>query len=63
MPSSKSSNVGIIAGAAGGGSALLVLLLLACVYVFRQKKNAKKVSGKNNPFGKITINVCLVPPL
>ncbi|XP_057430459.1 leucine-rich repeat receptor protein kinase HPCA1 isoform X2 [Lotus japonicus] len=52
VPSSKSSNVGIIAGAAGGGSALLVLLLLACVYVFRQKKNAKKVSGKNNPFGE-----------
>ncbi|TKY72323.1 leucine-rich repeat receptor protein kinase [Spatholobus suberectus] len=52
VTSGKSSNTGIIAGAAAGGSALLVLVLLACVYALRQKKNAKKATGKSNPFEK-----------
>ncbi|KAJ1420954.1 Serine-threonine/tyrosine-protein kinase, catalytic domain [Sesbania bispinosa] len=50
VASSKSSNIGIIAGAAAGGSVLLVLLLLASVYAFRQKKKAKRATSKRNPF-------------
>ncbi|XP_027187019.1 leucine-rich repeat receptor protein kinase HPCA1-like isoform X3 [Cicer arietinum] len=50
VPSSKSSNIGIIAGAAIGGSVMLVLLLLAVVYGFRQKNKARRAKKKSNLF-------------
>jgi hypothetical protein len=54
--SSKSSNIGIIAGAAIGGCVLVLLLLLAVVYGFLQKNKAKRATKKNNLFGKITLS-------
>ncbi|GAU39633.1 hypothetical protein TSUD_397210 [Trifolium subterraneum] len=48
--SSKSSNIGIIAGAAIGCCVLVLLLLLAVVYGFRQKNKAKRATKKNNLF-------------
>ncbi|KAK2444377.1 leucine-rich repeat receptor protein kinase HPCA1 [Trifolium repens] len=48
--SSKSSNIGIIAGAAIGGCVLVLLLLLAVVYGFLQKNKAKRATKKNNLF-------------
>ncbi|KAK7246076.1 hypothetical protein RIF29_40934 [Crotalaria pallida] len=50
VPSGKSSNTGIIAGAAGGGSILLVLSFLAIVYTINHKKNAKGATGISNSF-------------
>jgi Ca2+/Na+ antiporter len=55
VKSSKSSNIGIIAGAAIGGCFLVVLLLLAVVYGFRQKNKARRATKKSNLFGKITL--------
>jgi hypothetical protein len=54
VKSSKSSHIGIIAGAAAGGCVLVLLLLLAVVYGFRQKNKAKRAAKKNNLFGKIS---------
>ncbi|KAK2394474.1 leucine-rich repeat receptor protein kinase HPCA1 [Trifolium repens] len=48
VKSSKSSNIGIIAGAAIGGCFLVVLLLLAVVYGFRQKNKARRATKKSN---------------
>ncbi|XP_045803745.1 leucine-rich repeat receptor protein kinase HPCA1 [Trifolium pratense] len=50
VKSSKSSNIGIIAGAAIGGCVLVVLLLLAVVYGFRQKNKARRATNKSNLF-------------
>ncbi|CAK8531206.1 unnamed protein product [Lathyrus sativus] len=50
VKSSKSSNIGIIAGAAIGGCVLVVLLLLAVVYGFRQKNKAKREAKKSSLF-------------
>ncbi|KAL5097602.1 hypothetical protein RYX36_001929 [Vicia faba] len=50
VKSSKSSNIGIIAGAAIGGCVLVVLFLLAVVYGFRQKNKAKREAKKSSLF-------------
>ncbi|XP_057753124.1 leucine-rich repeat receptor protein kinase HPCA1-like [Arachis stenosperma] len=50
MESSKSVNIGIIAGAAVGGCVLVVLLVVAGVYAFCQKKRAERAIGQSNPF-------------
>lgn len=56
MKSTKSSNIGIIAGGAIGGCVLVVLLLLAVVYGFRQKSKAKREAKKSSLFRKITLS-------
>ncbi|KAB8463989.1 hypothetical protein FH972_025279 [Carpinus fangiana] len=55
--SNKKVSSGIIIGVAVGGSILLLLLVLAGVYVFHQKKRAKRATEQNNPFANWDVNM------